>query len=435
MTKFVVPHQGLGTVRALPARPKEPLLIDASLLPTTLHPNHGGFDVVAEGAVLAHVTAADAAEYPELSWLLEQGLTPEVTARVTDGQVELLLPRPGLCLPANQPPAQPWVFLGAGGPHEVELIAAAEQTEPKHLLATVEFDDAGEVVVAVDGKVVGELNADVSSALTPTLRLLEERGLTAVARVYQTSTGLCVNAGPLDAELERGEIPVVSPVPPLEMDSLHKTRPAQSTFFANDDAKAAALAADTEQMPAVTPRERRSRRLSGPVVGTAAAAAALALTAAGALVINTSWDREDDSASAYVQTVTSQQADETEASTEASTEHTTETTAPTSEATTTPSEPAPDEDEAPANVGEAGAPPAQQAPVQQAPQPVPIRQVPVPQAPAPQPVQQAPAPAPQPAPAPAPAPRQQESHPFEYSIGGLQVRSNTRLDQPLYEVE
>ena len=36
-----------------------------------------------------------------------------------------------------------------------------------------------------------------------------------------------------------------------------------------------------------------------------------------------------------------------------------------------------------------------------------------------------------PAPAPAPAPEKQA---YEYSIGGFKVRSNTRLDQPLYEV-
>lgn len=425
MSVYTVPSHGLGAVRTIRVHS----LIDGSA-PTSalLTPRDGGFDLVSSGTVIGHLDEADVADYRDLAQLTQEGLTPQVTLR--DGEV--VLPRPGLCVPANLPPSEPWVFLGNDSTAAVELDNPL-QTQGAHLLAVVRFDDAGDIVVDIDGTTVGGLGAEACAALTPTLRMLEQRGLTAVARAYNAS-GLTLTVGSLEDELGRGTTPVISPLPPLEVDfGANSEANPGANFEANEDAQAAAIAADTQEFAVPV----RHRRISAPLVGLGATAAALALTAAGAMVISTSWDREQESASAYVQTTTSEQAEptettQTETSPETATEAPSET--PTEDSSEAASEARSAEVPEPSiggSVQDLRVPAPQQQQQAQVQVPAPVRQVPVP-APAPEP---APAPAPAPAPVPAPAPAPEDSHPYEYSIGGFQIRSNTRLDQPLYEVE
>ena len=131
------------------------------------------------------------------------------------------------------------------------------------------FDDAGEIVLCVDGDIIGELDPAAGEALTPTLRRLEDRGLIAVARGYTTAveagTSLAVIAGPIPTD----DIPI-SPLPPIvrEVEVAHPG----TNFFATMDAEAAALAADTEERPAESVREPGKSR--GPLIAAAAAVAA-----------------------------------------------------------------------------------------------------------------------------------------------------------------
>lgn len=464
MAIYVVPNH-----RLRPAVVKELLLIDAPLpgpATTTLKPrDDGGFDAVASGNVVAHLTAEDAAELPELTWLADAGLVPQVAGEGGVDKLLLEFPPSGFWVPRNVPPVEPWVLLGAGEPVALELSADAE---PGLVLCEIAFDDAGEVVVLLNGEVAGELPA--GEHLTPTLRRLEERGLTAVAygsvEVREHGRTLTVSAAPLEAGFGEGGLPTISPLPPITIEDIRPAdadapAPAEApadlddpdtAFFASVDAKAAALAADTE------PESRESEsavrhRSRGLLVGLGATVAALALTAAGALVIGSTSDRDQDSASAYMETVTSEQSADGSTETETPTSPTENTTSP-KRPSETPKPDDRDQDDAGSSDGAgssggaggaagsgAGAQaPARQAPapVQQAPAPAPAQQAPAQQAP----VRQAPAPAPAPAPAapaapaPAPAPApQNDPHPFEYSIGGLKVRSNAPLDRPLYEVE
>ena len=112
---YLIPHRGLGAVQALPvygAQTKENQEFTVTLAPR----EDGGLEVRTDSPI-GHITSADRAEYPEIDLLFRAGLTPAATAAPQpDGSLSLLLPRPGLCLPANNPPAGPWTMLGYAPP-------------------------------------------------------------------------------------------------------------------------------------------------------------------------------------------------------------------------------------------------------------------------------------------------------------------------------
>lgn len=376
----------------------------------------GGFDVVADGAVLGTIGADR-----ELRQIADAGLEPEVA--VVDGAVAL--PEPGQVLPVNVPPRAPWVLLPEAAVYGAALDEPVDVDTPAQLLFTCDG-----AALNLDGDPVGELGAQACEALAPTLERLRQRGLEAVVRGFIDASGdLTVSAGPLPA----GALPAVSPLPALVRDLSEEDDVARpdTGFFATADAEAAALAADTEEFPGAAEPASRGRG-RGTLVAAAAAGAALLLAGVGAVVITSPSGVDRDSASAYIGTVTNSVGGSATGSTTAAPETAaaTVTATPSAEAHDTPTE-SPSSAEFSTDLPAA---PVQQAPVQQDPAPAPVQQGPVQEAPAPAPVQQAPVQQ-APAPAPAPAPAQPaDPRPYEYSIGGLQVRSNTRLDQPLYEV-
>ncbi|HAT1181599.1 hypothetical protein [Corynebacterium striatum] len=108
---YPIPHLGLGAVQSLPVwdaatAPSDPEKQLVSLTRLT----NGGWDVMSGEEKLGSIAARDAAEYPEIELLFDAGLTPAVTFR-HGTQPAILLPRPGLCLPANNPPSSPWAIL------------------------------------------------------------------------------------------------------------------------------------------------------------------------------------------------------------------------------------------------------------------------------------------------------------------------------------
>ncbi|MCG7290625.1 hypothetical protein MHX64_11230, partial [Corynebacterium sp. ACRPZ] len=271
-------------------------------------------DVVVDGETVGSVEDA------ELAQLASSGVTPVVA--VDGGAV--VLPPAGQVLPVNTPPREPWALLPAGERYVADLTGKLPVEAPAQVLVSMGFDDAGEIVLCVDGDIIGELDPAAGEALTPTLRRLEDRGLIAVARGYTTAveagTSLAVIAGPIPTD----DIPI-SPLPPIvrEVEVAHPG----TNFFATMDAEAAALAADTEERPAESVREPGKSR--GPLIAAAAAVAALVLAGVGTVVMSSPSGLERDSTSAYQKTSeVSQPSSSAEPSTEPSTEPTEESTEP-----------------------------------------------------------------------------------------------------------
>ena len=277
---YVIPAYGLGATRDVPVRDVDSGVLswylkaadrdaeqaggrraarntpaDASIeLDVTLSRGEntpgGGYDVLLEQVVIGTIGGAEAKEYQELGMLIDAGLTPQATAHASlspsgGATVTLRLPRPGLVVPDNQPPAQPWVLLDSGRPYAVVPAGAGTDTQAsaghtghaghagqagrRHVLVTLDLDGANargqmRVVARVDGEVVGHLEASASEMLEPTLTFLARRGLIAVARGYQAQVAgqptLTVNAGELDVTRRRsrhahpGDFPDISPIPP-----------------------------------------------------------------------------------------------------------------------------------------------------------------------------------------------------------------------------
>ncbi|MGO3087702.1 MAG: hypothetical protein ACTIIL_09345, partial [Corynebacterium flavescens] len=130
-TSYYIPHHGFGAIQSIPVHPtsdaptNKTQTNDAATsgapgteLSVTLRPQEEGtlgvFCSTPTNRLLGTVSPADRAEYPELELILNAGLYPAATARVQESGLVLRLPRPGLCLPANNPPSSQWVLLGHG---------------------------------------------------------------------------------------------------------------------------------------------------------------------------------------------------------------------------------------------------------------------------------------------------------------------------------
>ena len=372
--------------------PIERTLDDDHLSPTvTLHPiDDTGFEV-RDGEVV--VGTLGAGRRADLDHIARHGFIPEVAARMRGDDIVLTLPQTAAAVPANHPPRAPWVLLPAGDTYAIGAYDGYRG--PVQVLAVIA--PGGEV--SVDGEVVGKLDAAELG-----VDALAERDLVAVARGFIDDGTLTLTASPAADDAEISPLPALPPVP----------REDDTGFFATVDAEAASLAADTEAEP-VEPAKSRGR-ITGRVVAAGAAVIALGITAVGTTMITSSWREDQGTVAQFPETVVT--SGPTTTTSEEPTTEPTESTEPTEPTESTEPAAEPSEDAA------TTAPPA------------PAVRVPTPQ-------QQLPAPAPTPAPAPvqapAPAPRQQapkqESHPYEYSIGGLRVRSNAPLDQPLYEMQ
>ncbi|MGO2612366.1 hypothetical protein [Corynebacterium flavescens] len=156
-TSYYIPHHGFGAIQSIPVHPtsdaptNKTQTNDAATsgapgteLSVTLRPQEEGtlgvFCSTPTNRLLGTVSPADRAEYPELELILNAGLYPAATARVQEAGLVLCLPRPGLCLPANNPPSSQWVLLGHGPLLRVPNIVDASGMLPEgraHLLVTL----------------------------------------------------------------------------------------------------------------------------------------------------------------------------------------------------------------------------------------------------------------------------------------------------------
>lgn len=233
---YVVPDHGIGAVHSIPT-----IDVDTALV-TRLLDNAGadtadvqvtllqrgedlGFYVEYNGSILSTFPEEEALEYPELAHIAAANLTPEVTARAErfdEGvALSLRLPLPGLCIPANEPPLEPWALLDGNGPRTVlyyQDAAERDVDDRMSLLVRIEFDKAGDVVASLGNGAVGRLDSRTASEITPTLRNLERRGLAMVVRGYHAPAAdgaeLTVN---LSGVQELGAPQALSPVPYLPL--------------------------------------------------------------------------------------------------------------------------------------------------------------------------------------------------------------------------
>lgn len=234
---YVVPDHGIGAVHSIPT-----IDVDTALV-TRLLDNAGadttdvqvtllqrgedlGFYVQHNGSILSTFPEEEALEYPELAHIAAANLTPEVTARAErfdEGGValSLRLPRPGLCIPANEPPLEPWALLEGNGPRTVLYYPDAAERDVDDcmsLLVRIEFDKAGDVVASLGNGAVGRLDSRTASEITPTLRNLERRGLAMAVRGYHApAAGGAKLTVDLDGVQELGAPQALSPVPYLPL--------------------------------------------------------------------------------------------------------------------------------------------------------------------------------------------------------------------------
>ena len=293
-TPCVIPDRGVGPIRRIPvSRPNVAALLhllDGAAARTadftvalSRVPGQDGFLVVFRHARLGFFGGPAARDYDALTTLLRSGHTVMATARAEKlgadaAHLELRLPQPDACLPSNPPPEGPWALLPDGAVRSVNAkreTLVAQLGDARHLVLTLAFDDAGDVVVAsAGGAALGTLDDADAAQFAPLLRRLENRAVAAVVRGYHDpDTGtLSVCAHPrASAEL------VTDTGTGTGADT--GSRAECAVFRADSDARAAALRAERDDIPETTHGHRTCLAVAGAV------AAALVLSSIGAAAL------------------------------------------------------------------------------------------------------------------------------------------------------
>lgn len=202
---------GGGTKVPLAGNPLLFSLMDTPSLRLTVLPDllQGGF-LVSHGRTRIGRLPADFREhYPQIDHLARRGVAPQVTAYVgAELTAMAYFPAPGLIIPLNQPPTEPWALL-QGELHEVDTSRGDSAALPvgtaQWLAQASVVNDT--VVLSVEGKVVGPIGGGVA-----TVRRVQEAGLLPVVRVFVLSDGTFAEVGETWAE---------NALPPMEPYELH----------------------------------------------------------------------------------------------------------------------------------------------------------------------------------------------------------------------
>lgn len=185
---YPIPHLGLGAVQSLPVLgattvPSNPEKQLVSLTRLT----NGGWDVMSSEKKLGSIAAHDAAEYPEIELLFDADLTPAVTF-LHGAQPAILLPRPGLCLPANNPPSSPWAILDyapAISVHDIPNDVDIPRYGRIHLLVTLRTaeSDPHRISAYLGPQFIATLD-DAPAYLSAIITENAADGLTTLAHAY-----------------------------------------------------------------------------------------------------------------------------------------------------------------------------------------------------------------------------------------------------------
>jgi len=232
-TSYYIPHHGFGAIQSIPVHPTSDApntntttfinLTPGTELRVILRPQADGTLGVFESSPsdstdpaalpenadttrqmntpLGTISPADRAEYPELELILSAGLYPAATAQVQESGLVLRLPRPGLCLPANNPPTTEWVLLGHGPMlrvHDIDDDSGLLPTGRAHLLVTLKAaprsNDTDQptslkpepgINIYLGNHFLAPLG-DAPSALLTTVHHNEEGGVTTLARAFHS---------------------------------------------------------------------------------------------------------------------------------------------------------------------------------------------------------------------------------------------------------
>ena len=206
---YVVPDHGFGVIHNLPIADVSPEIF-SDLLESTAAKNgylsaklgprtaEEGFAVRIDDSLVGHLSAADSQAYALFDWILSAGLRPRATAHVsmTDASGEewptlnLLLPAPPLCTPANNPPAQRWTMLpGETTATMTEFskdVTGFPQTDEHYLvsLRTRGFLRQKAVDVYVNSTFLGSLPRNAAREIAPAVLDCTKTGRLAIAHGY-----------------------------------------------------------------------------------------------------------------------------------------------------------------------------------------------------------------------------------------------------------
>ena len=206
---YVVPDHGFGAIHNLPVGDVSPEVFSELLESTAAEGGYfsaelgprtaqEGFAIRIDGSLVGHLSAADSQAYALFDWILSAGLHPRAAAHVsmTDASGEewptlnLLLPAPHLCIPANNPPAQRWTML----PGETTAtmtdfskdVTAFPQTDEHYLvsLRTRGFLRRNTVDVYINNTFLGSLPRDAAREIAPAVLDCTKTGRLAIAHGY-----------------------------------------------------------------------------------------------------------------------------------------------------------------------------------------------------------------------------------------------------------
>ena len=206
---YVVPDHGFGVIHNLPVGDVSPEVFSELLESTAAEGGYfsaelgprtaqEGFAVRIDDSLVGHLSAADSQAYALFDWILSAGLHPHATAHVsmTDASGEewptlnLLLPAPHLCIPANHPPAQRWTMLpGETTATMTEFskdVTGFPQTDEHYLvsLRTRGFLRQKAVDVYVNSTFLGSLPRDAAREIAPAVLDCTKSGRLAIAHGY-----------------------------------------------------------------------------------------------------------------------------------------------------------------------------------------------------------------------------------------------------------
>ena len=206
---YVVPDHGFGVIHNLPVGDVPPEVFSELLESTAAEGGYfsaelgprtaqEGFAVWIGDSLLGRLSAADSQAYALFDWILSAGLRPRATAHVsmTDASGEewptlnLLLPAPHLCIPANNPPAQRWTMLpGETTATMTEFskdVTGFPQTDEHYLVSlhTRGFLRRNTVDVYVNSTFLGSLPRDAAREIAPAVLDCTKSGRLAIAHGY-----------------------------------------------------------------------------------------------------------------------------------------------------------------------------------------------------------------------------------------------------------
>ena len=205
----MVPDHGFGVIHNLPIADVSPEIFSdlleataskAGYLSAELGPRtaNQGFAISVGDSLIGHLSTADSQAYALFDWILGAGLHPRVTAHLsmTDASgeewptLELLMPAPHLCIPANNPPAQRWTMLQGETAATLtdfsEHVIAFPEAEEHYLvsLRTRGFLRRHTVDVYINSTFLGSLPRDAAREIAPSVLDCTKTGRLAIAHGY-----------------------------------------------------------------------------------------------------------------------------------------------------------------------------------------------------------------------------------------------------------